>query len=294
MADAKISALPASTTPLAGTEVLPIVQSGVTKNVSVANLTAGRDVELGNIVTQGVGTAFAQLKLNSNATNGHSISWRTADSQRWNFNKSGAESGGNAGSNLSLFRYSDAGSYLGNPLTLNRATGNINIEGNIAPSAGKGIDFSANPNAGGMTSELLDDYEEGTWTPILQTDGTTNFTSVSYNSIRFGAYTKIGSMVHFELRIYTDSVTVDSANGNVVIGGLPFVSTNIVACSVGNSAAWNTNMPTSAQVGEYNSQPVISLFYQSSANGGRTALPVANVTTGSAGNLIYIAGTYFV
>ena len=44
MADVKISNLPASTTPLAGTEVLPIVQSGTTKQVSVANLTAGRDV----------------------------------------------------------------------------------------------------------------------------------------------------------------------------------------------------------------------------------------------------------
>ena len=42
MADTKISALPASTTPLAGTEVLPIVQSSATKQVSVANLTAGR------------------------------------------------------------------------------------------------------------------------------------------------------------------------------------------------------------------------------------------------------------
>ena len=42
MADVKISALPASTTPLAGTEVLPIVQSGTTSQVSVANLTAGR------------------------------------------------------------------------------------------------------------------------------------------------------------------------------------------------------------------------------------------------------------
>jgi hypothetical protein len=39
MADAKISALPASTTPLAGTEVLPIVQSGVTKKVATDDLT---------------------------------------------------------------------------------------------------------------------------------------------------------------------------------------------------------------------------------------------------------------
>jgi len=44
MANTKISALPASTTPLAGTEVLPIVQSGATKQVSVANLTAGRAI----------------------------------------------------------------------------------------------------------------------------------------------------------------------------------------------------------------------------------------------------------
>jgi hypothetical protein len=52
MADVKISGLPASTTPLAGTEVLPIVQGGVTKQVSVANLTDGRNV------TVGAGTAL--------------------------------------------------------------------------------------------------------------------------------------------------------------------------------------------------------------------------------------------
>jgi microcystin-dependent protein len=44
MADVKISALPAATTPLAGTEVLPIVQSGITAKVAVSNLTAGRSV----------------------------------------------------------------------------------------------------------------------------------------------------------------------------------------------------------------------------------------------------------
>ncbi len=44
MADVKISGLPASTTPLAGTEVLPIVQGGTTKQVSVTNLTSGKTV----------------------------------------------------------------------------------------------------------------------------------------------------------------------------------------------------------------------------------------------------------
>ena len=45
MADKKISALTAASTPLAGTEVLPIVQSSATVKVSVANLTAGRSFD---------------------------------------------------------------------------------------------------------------------------------------------------------------------------------------------------------------------------------------------------------
>lgn len=60
MADVKISALPASTTPLTGAEVLPIVQSGVTKQVSVANLTAGRATQSSThqvTTTVGVGAA---------------------------------------------------------------------------------------------------------------------------------------------------------------------------------------------------------------------------------------------
>lgn len=49
MADTKISALAASTTPLAGTEVLPIVQSGATVKVAVSNLTSGRAVSMTNL-----------------------------------------------------------------------------------------------------------------------------------------------------------------------------------------------------------------------------------------------------
>jgi hypothetical protein len=79
MADSKISALPASTTPLAGTEVLPIVQSSTTKQVSVANLTAGRAVSALSIATTtdasfattsgsvGVGTASPQALLHVGA-----------------------------------------------------------------------------------------------------------------------------------------------------------------------------------------------------------------------------------
>lgn len=49
MANTKISALPAASTPLAGTEVLPIVQGGITEQVSVDNLTAGRAVSAASL-----------------------------------------------------------------------------------------------------------------------------------------------------------------------------------------------------------------------------------------------------
>jgi hypothetical protein len=59
MADVKISGLPASSTPLAGTEVLPIVQGTTTKQVSVTNLTSGKTVpstgfvlEAGGVITE--------------------------------------------------------------------------------------------------------------------------------------------------------------------------------------------------------------------------------------------------
>lgn len=40
------------------------------------------------------------------------------------------------------------------------------VDGNIViGTAGKGVDFSSSSHAPGMTSELLSDYEEGTWTP---------------------------------------------------------------------------------------------------------------------------------
>jgi hypothetical protein len=87
MADVKISGLPASTTPLAGTEVLPVVQSGVTKQVSVANLTAGRAISAssatvtGNLTFTGTGnritgdfsnaTAASRVAFQTSTTNGN-------------------------------------------------------------------------------------------------------------------------------------------------------------------------------------------------------------------------------
>jgi hypothetical protein len=67
MANTKISALTSAITPVAGTETLPIVQGGVTKQVSIANLTAGRAVSAASLTltTTPLGTSSGGTGLSS-------------------------------------------------------------------------------------------------------------------------------------------------------------------------------------------------------------------------------------
>ena len=134
MADKKISALTAATTPLVGTEVLPIVQGGATVKVAVSNLTAGRAI------------SATRLTLST---------------------------------------------------------------GNLIVSSGQGIDFSATPGTG--TSELLDDYEEGTWTPVFTNCGTASASSAKY--------TKVGRLVTIQLTMTATSIVANSS-----FFSLPFTS----------------------------------------------------------------------
>jgi hypothetical protein len=71
----------------------------------------------------------------------------------------------------------------------------------VIGTSGKGIDFSVNPAAPGATSELLNDYEEGTFTPTI-TSGTGSITSYTAT----GTYTKIGRVVTIAV-----TVTIDDA-----------------------------------------------------------------------------------
>ena len=68
MADQKISQLSSATAPLAGTEVLPIVQNGSTVKVSVANLTAGRDVGVSELTAGASLATWATLRAIKNDT----------------------------------------------------------------------------------------------------------------------------------------------------------------------------------------------------------------------------------
>ena len=80
-------------------------------------------------------------------------------------------------------------------------------DGNVVPAAGKGIDFSAaSGSASGSSSALLDDYEEGTWTP----------TGTNLHSLSTGSYVKVGNMVFIWGHIRTNGTGLNA------FGGLPF------------------------------------------------------------------------
>ena len=84
MADAKISAFPAATVPLAGTEVLPVVQSGVTDKVAVSNLTAGRAVSALSLALGTPTSALGVLTL-AGSTSGTVTVQSAAAAGTWTF-----------------------------------------------------------------------------------------------------------------------------------------------------------------------------------------------------------------
>ena len=92
--------------------------------------------------------------------------------------------------------------------------------GNLVVNSGSGIDFSA--TAGTGTSELLDDYEEGTWTPTILFDGAN--VGMTFN-IQAGNYTKVGNLV--TASCYLNLANKGSSTGSAFVGGLPFTSGNV-------------------------------------------------------------------
>ena len=108
------------------------------------------------------------------------------------------------------------------------ADGNVKVSDGdlVIGTSGHGIDFSAHAHASGMTSELLDDYEEGTFTPDCQYDNT-SYTNASSS---YGTYVKIGQMVYFNIQSEISNPTIQGGE-KVYWRGLPFTS------HAGNSGA---------------------------------------------------------
>ena len=98
-------------------------------------------------------------------------------------------------------------------------SGDVTItDGNLVVASGHGIDFSATSDGSGTdSSELLDDYEEGTFTPTLVSGSTTGTPSYA---AQYGHYTKAGRLVNFSLDFQLSGMT--GASGHFKIDGLPY------------------------------------------------------------------------
>jgi hypothetical protein len=161
-------------------------------------------------------------------------------------------------------------------ITTPSVTGDLTMStGNVVMSNGKGIDFSATPGTG--TSELLADYEEGTFTATLKgsvSDPTTPVTTT-------GRYTKIGNIVSFTIAF--EDVNTSGASGAASIAGLPFSASGRSPCSA-------------------SSYRTLAFANQYAANASATSVEFLNIVSGgdwtdatiTAGGLrfLYVNGSY--
>jgi len=175
------------------------------------------------------------------------------------FNSGAALDGSNYGSNVAYFGTN--GLYL--------------------PS-GKGIDFSAAGNASGMTSELLNDYETGTWTPTVN-----GWTGVTY-SIQQGVYTKVGNLV--TAWFYLQFSGTNGAS-NVSITGLPFNVNNSGSYARGGAPTYY-NVPLNETTGVlfYPSSTSIDLYTDSDSGNSVQS----NGDAGSAGGQYIIGSVHYI
>ena len=130
------------------------------------------------------------------------------------------------------------------------SSGNFHVNsGNLViGTSGKGIDFSTTSDASGMTSELLDDYEEGYFQPNLDAPNQsgTGFT-IFHNH---GYYTKIGNIVTVTVYIqgYASSNASGGSNDDIKIINLPFAPAVLPGSGSSNRHAANWTFGTTYKV----------------------------------------------
>jgi len=142
-----------------------------------------------------------------------------------------------------------------------------------------GVVFGDAGGSGTSTSNTLDSYEEGTWTPVL-----TNYSGTYLFQV--GTYTKVGNLVSFSF--YLETGTAAGA-GNITVGGLPFASasgSNRYHAYQGWGNSWDSNGAVQYLFGP---NATYLNMYNVVTSGGVTSTTVADI--GSNANII-ISGTY--
>ena len=172
-------------------------------------------------------------------------------------------------------------------LTIERDTGNVTLDtGNLViGTSGKGIDFSSTGDgSGSMSSEVLDDYEEGSWTPTAPQ--TTTLAAL------YGArYIKIGSMVHAKCYI---AFTPANNTTTFTIDGLPYTAQNIT--DYGQGSVGYVNQSNINKLCEPIVNPntnTIIFYYNDGTNGGSSVKNDFWHTATSGGNQLIIISVLY-
>jgi hypothetical protein len=190
----------------------------------------------------GVGTASPLSVFTAQSQASARLSVRTTDAVF------GSIAGGTAfdslnGSDASLVPFGCRGSTIsfgssggGIGLQLD-ASNNVNVAlGNVVMgTSGKGIDFSAvTGGTGTATANVLNDYEEGTFTPTV----TSEFGTIGTTTVTSATYTKIGRLVsiNFDISI----ITAGTGSGSLLVS-VPF-NIGEEACGAGRETAIVGNM----------------------------------------------------
>jgi hypothetical protein len=126
------------------------------------------------------------------------------------------------GGSTTQVQYNNAGAFGGisgftTDGTRVTASTTIGVGGATPSASGAGITFPATQSASSDVN-TLDDYEEGTWTPVYNSSNS-NMTVTQSNT---GYYRKVGSIVHVWIRAFVSAIG-SSGTGDLQMTGLPFV-----------------------------------------------------------------------
>ena len=251
------------------------VGSGQTVTISATNIDTGSATFTGGSVGIGTDNPGASLDVVSNSSaEGIRVRGRSSDSigSLYFYNHTSATRYGLVQGRSTDFRL---GSESNTPVIFNvngSEVARFNTSGNLAFPSGTGIDFSATSDGSGTTtSELLDDYEEGTWTPTAGSGAT--LSSV------VAVYVKIGKLVYASC---TGLVSTTGSPPSGHLGGLPFSGSSAVgAHAVRNS----NNLYNSFNGAAYVSGTTI--FVQNSAGTGSASFQANLSNVGFGINAIY-------
>ena len=179
-----------------GSDVVQLNNGGAARHKFHAlNGTSLFEVQASSTGGSGAGGAFLKFK----GSNGTPVDIASID---------GSMTNGSIGSESGILSFFTMNSGTNSEKVRIFSNGSMAVPNGI--SIGNGISAAA--------SYLLDDYEEGTWTPTFVSTGA----SFAY-SVQGGNYTKVGRLVFANFRIQLSGAPSGSTGSVVFVGGLPFV-----------------------------------------------------------------------